>query len=59
MITVREEEVKVEFTGQDINDEAQPAVSQAEGVTSVLLLLSLPEAIILFRYRVQGRRRRP
>ncbi|KAI0270110.1 hypothetical protein BGY98DRAFT_1083615, partial [Russula aff. rugulosa BPL654] len=24
-------EVKVEFTGQDINDEAQPAVSQAEG----------------------------
>jgi hypothetical protein len=44
-------------TGQDINDEAQSVVSQVEGVTSIWPCLSHPETIILFCYRIRGKRR--
>ena len=42
--------------GQEINDDAQSAVSQVEGVTIYLRFLSHPETIILFCYRIWGRR---
>jgi hypothetical protein len=43
--------LRLASTSQDINDEAQP-----EGVNLYLPLLSHPETIIFFCYRIRGKR---
>jgi hypothetical protein len=42
--------------GQDTNDEAQSVISQVEGVTSICPFCH-PETIVLFCYRIGGKRR--